>query len=234
SIQRVDTKHGAATAVSRLRDCFSAIAEISRSLNDAHPELFDKNGRRLKDDDGHVKDVERVCNLAQQDGLFDVHSGRLSNETLAARVSRKPKPNAAGVPTGMDLIADLLPTQCGTDVLEKGLNYLRAKGLQQWKNARSAWCRYEALLREGGVTENLETDQDEGLVVATEEDAVNVPRLLDSEPDILSDDARRALEEEQMHRNWLRREEEAEAELALVDEDITGDGGEEGLIVRQE
>ncbi|KAE8239921.1 hypothetical protein A4X06_0g7974 [Tilletia controversa] len=233
-LQRVDTKHGAATAVSRLRDCFSAVAEISRSLNDAHPELSDKNGRRLKDDDGHVKDVERVSNLAQQDGLFDVHSSRLSNETLAARVSRKPKPNAAGVPTGMDLIADLLPTQCGTDVLEKGLNYLRAKGLQQWKNARSAWCRYEALLREGGVTENLETDQDEGLVVATEEDAVNVPRLLDSEPDILSDDARRALEEEQMHRNWLRREEEAEAELALVDEDITGDGGEEGSMVRQE
>ncbi|CAD6891561.1 unnamed protein product [Tilletia caries] len=217
-LQRTDTTHGAATVVARLRDSFSAVCEISRSLHGAHAYLFDENGN-LERESKFVKDIERISNLAQQDRLLDARQDRLSDATLAQRAAQRPKENAAGVPSGIDLLADLVSAKCGDDALERGLWYLRARGLRRWTKVRKAWDRFDGL----PSSDDDKDHQNETSFDPSKDVEMKSLDDMEDDPDVFSDGDIQSSERDHRHQAWLRREEEEELEWALAEEELMAD-----------
>ncbi|KAL9936519.1 hypothetical protein V8E36_004587 [Tilletia maclaganii] len=75
ALQRVDLSHGVDTAVRRLCTIFSSSAEVARAVRERHSALLgnSSSGRRRRQAQV-IKDVERVRQLAEMDGLFSLKS----------------------------------------------------------------------------------------------------------------------------------------------------------------
>ncbi|CAD6945965.1 unnamed protein product [Tilletia controversa] len=230
-LQRADISHGAETAVRRLAENFSASCEVTRSMNSAHDNLLGSSGRNWKAEEGFIKDIQRISDLAAQDRLFDSREDRFSEETKAKQqrpsaspllvVEDEAKARKNTAPSAEELMRGLLPQKYGCDVLEVGLVYLQQKGIVRWHALRSAWSRYDTFLRESaGEMVNFEED---GTIPGSEGSRLNAD--LDPDDTLLADAARDDIELRLRQRDWIRRDEDMERDEDMHDdiqEDVSG------------
>ncbi|KAE8227252.1 hypothetical protein CF319_g266 [Tilletia indica] len=218
-IQRADIAHGADTAIARLRDTFSATSEVARAMRKAHQDLLGFSGKRWKEDQRYDRDIDRISNLAGQDGLFDSQLNRYSNETVAKLAAKASSFIGPQIPSAEDLLQDLVLPDYGEDALEKGVMYLRSKGYHRWQKLRTAWDRYDAFL--GLALEDEETMSDADSTCSHSSNAPGEQRAGDVRT--LSEDARSEIARRMRQREWARREEELDAEEA-EGPDVISDG----------
>ncbi|KAE8254451.1 hypothetical protein A4X13_0g3416 [Tilletia indica] len=145
-IQRVDTSHGAECAIARLKDTYSATAEISRSFRSAHAQMFDRPRANRDRSAAFAKDVNRIAALAQEDGLFVLKP----NRTVGRSGPSIPEDEVQGptIPTALTLLDEAVDMGRAEDLLEVGWIRMRDSRLQMWSKHRGGMDRYEAYIRE--------------------------------------------------------------------------------------
>ncbi|KAL9938381.1 hypothetical protein V8E36_003004 [Tilletia maclaganii] len=138
-LHRVDLSHGVDTAVRRLRTIFSSSAEVARAVRERHSALLGNSSGRHRRQAQAIKDVERVRQLAEMDGLFSLKSLIPPSSAIL--------PSDPAVPLrAADLLQGKVHACPASDALSQGFLVLSKHGLTQWQEKGSEEERQEALM----------------------------------------------------------------------------------------
>ncbi|KAE8224852.1 hypothetical protein CF326_g7962 [Tilletia indica] len=198
---RVDTSHGAAFAVDRLRDTYSATAEVARSMRRDHAMLLDERSSGRAKRLGYVRDIERIASLAERDGLFEHHTERVVDEHQTD--TRKRPFFGPDIPRAHQLLAASVVGGHKNDILETGFTYCARVGLKRWSTRRGAGERYEALIGPEEEGHSPPDDDDGGDEISEQRDGD-----VEDAPGIIQ--RRETLSR---RKEWERRQEEVILEL---------------------
>jgi len=140
-LQRVDLSHGVDTAVHRLRTMYSSSAEVARDARERHGDLLGSTGSgRRKRKAQSIKDVERLRQLAEMDGLFR------SKQSAGPSHAPPSIDLGSGPLRARDLLQGRLAPCPTSDSQTHGYTALSRGGLSRWQEKASDEERQEALL----------------------------------------------------------------------------------------